>query len=343
MNCKRLNVALLLLCLTGLGAGKLTGTKGAVCQDFMCLGTGVVNQNGKCVRESTQESCNIPCGTTPKPGECGIAQPGAGYAGTSGKGGGQEINPAPSAPSSGTKSTRILNGMKGYTDMGDSAFLNFPPTMIGRWAQVPSVRSSPGYEMHMVCSPGHGGYSQLCDHFVIVYSCPPCQYENGGNIEALLLVKGFRPFRCGTSLDLDINVASHHHSLVVYHKTAAEGETDIVKAPKLLEFAFFAYSPATSDCSSYGNEGDCVGSIPGECAWNVNGGICERHLCPKPFRQHGPWQSQGKCNVCPHDASEDRFIPPVKTEAPNGFPPPPPTVDPGFPPPPPTAPPSGGR
>eukprot|EP01064_Diplonema_japonicum_P001265 TRINITY_DN107_c0_g1_i21.p1 TRINITY_DN107_c0_g1~~TRINITY_DN107_c0_g1_i21.p1 ORF type:complete len:337 (+),score=107.64 TRINITY_DN107_c0_g1_i21:52-1062(+) len=219
----------------------------------------------------------------------------------------QEINPAPSAPTSSTRTTRILEGMVGFNDMYDSGFYNFPPTMLGRYAQVPTVRTKAGYEMHMGCSAGQGGAGGYCDHFVVIYQCKPCEHADGGNIQAILLSKGFKPFRCGTYMDLDVFVESHHHNLIVFHKQTLQGNKDIIKAPELMEFTFFAFSPATTYCGAYTAEDLCWNSSPGECSWN--NGECERDLCPKPHKPHGPWTVQDKCRVCPHDPSEDRFIP----------------------------------
>eukprot|EP01064_Diplonema_japonicum_P001257 TRINITY_DN107_c0_g1_i14.p1 TRINITY_DN107_c0_g1~~TRINITY_DN107_c0_g1_i14.p1 ORF type:complete len:333 (+),score=109.88 TRINITY_DN107_c0_g1_i14:52-1050(+) len=218
-----------------------------------------------------------------------------------------QINPNPSAPSSSTRTTRIAEDMIGFDDMYDSGFYNFPPTMLGRHAQVPSVRTKEGYEMHMGCSAGQGGAGGYCDHFVVIYQCKPCEHADGGNIQAILLSKGFKPFRCGTYMDLDVFVESHHHNLIVFHKQTLQGNKDIIKAPELMEFTFFAFSPATTYCGAYTAEDLCWNSSPGECSWN--NGECERDLCPKPHKPHGPWTVQDKCRVCPHDPSEDRFIP----------------------------------
>eukprot|EP01064_Diplonema_japonicum_P001850 TRINITY_DN1122_c0_g1_i4.p1 TRINITY_DN1122_c0_g1~~TRINITY_DN1122_c0_g1_i4.p1 ORF type:complete len:340 (+),score=86.62 TRINITY_DN1122_c0_g1_i4:61-1080(+) len=314
----------------GVEGSDIVGTKGANCNEFACLGLAAVNDKaGRCVR-ADGTSCVIPCAgaPTPKQGEASCEASLASEGST------------PVVPSGATpRVTRLADGMKGYTDMDNSRFLNFPPTMIGRWAQVPTVRTKSGFEMHMTCSANQGGPHKMCDHFVVMYSCPPCEVADGGNLQANLLVQGFKPFRCGVALDLDVNEKSHLHSLVVYHRAAKEGETDVVKMTTDMEFTFFAYSAATADCSSYHDEGSCHTSIPGECAWTS--GVCERHLCPKMHKPNGPWPTVNKCRVCVHDPSEEKYLPALPPSGGNGFPPPPPlkpSPGSGFPPPPPLSP-----
>eukprot|EP01059_Diplonema_ambulator_P036281 TRINITY_DN8_c0_g4_i2.p1 TRINITY_DN8_c0_g4~~TRINITY_DN8_c0_g4_i2.p1 ORF type:complete len:355 (+),score=119.39 TRINITY_DN8_c0_g4_i2:81-1067(+) len=233
---------------------------------------------------------------------------GKGSGGNSNTGSGQVLFPQPSPASSGMRDTVVTNPMRGWMDMKDSEFNRFPRTVVGRKALVPSVRTEAGYKMILECTDGYGGMGGFCDHFVFLYSCPPCTFAEGGNLEASLLADGWVPHRCEAYFDFDINYASAEHPFVIYHKQTMQGNDDVIVPSELLEFVFYANTPATSYCPAHMDEAACTGNIPAECAWK--NGACEPHLCPRPFVPKGPFPKQ-RCQVCPHDASEERFLPPM--------------------------------
>lgn len=275
-----------------------------------CVGSHYAEEGGAsvCVKSETQKCWIEGCGDQGGLQKCDEREKDTAKA----AGGlvGHELNPDPSAPSSSMRSTKLFNGMRGWKDVKDARFYDFPETLVGRDALVPSVRTEANYDMILECVTGYGGVHALCDHYVFMYSCPPCEFADGGNLPAKLLADGWAPNRCQTYFDLDYTVDSAFHNIVIYHKQTQEGYEDSIQGTELLEFVFYANTPATSRCSAHEDEYACNANIPNECAWKD--GSCVSDLCPKPFKQRGPWEPKPKCQVCPFDPSEARFIPAIK-------------------------------
>eukprot|EP01059_Diplonema_ambulator_P014152 TRINITY_DN24_c0_g1_i4.p1 TRINITY_DN24_c0_g1~~TRINITY_DN24_c0_g1_i4.p1 ORF type:complete len:327 (+),score=123.51 TRINITY_DN24_c0_g1_i4:72-1052(+) len=299
------------------------------CDDSVCVGN-AVRSGDQCVRKgAVTTTCTIPgcyskdqrtamtgenwcllgyAGMTLKEQKSVVFSTGdTGDITTSGSG---SSLPTTTATSSLISST-IVNGMGGWDDIPESTFFNYPSSLIGRRAMVPSAYIKPYWIVEFECVKGYSGAGKMCDAFVFLYRCPPCTYQDGGNLAVDLLANGWTPYSCSVEFMLDKTVPTYHHKTMVYHKQVAEGAYEDVMPTALLELAWFASSPATSHCASYLNENDCENQLPGECEWDDTHGTCDRVLCPLPVKPHpqGPWQP--KCTVCIDD-ERAQYMPALK-------------------------------
>eukprot|EP01059_Diplonema_ambulator_P014151 TRINITY_DN24_c0_g1_i3.p2 TRINITY_DN24_c0_g1~~TRINITY_DN24_c0_g1_i3.p2 ORF type:complete len:317 (+),score=107.63 TRINITY_DN24_c0_g1_i3:75-1025(+) len=263
-------------------------------------------------------SCYIPAcfssGQTPSGTACTLKEPKAGTITVKEPadptmGGGSSL--PSTTPTSGMTSATLVQGMKGWQDIPASSLFHYPPSLIGRRGMIPSAYIKPYWTVEFDCPKGYSGEGKMCDAFVFLYRCPPCTYQDGGNLAVDLLANGWTPYSCSVEFMLDKTVPTYHHKTMVYHKQVAEGAYEDVMPTALLELAWFASSPATSHCASYLNENDCENQLPGECEWDDTHGTCDRVLCPLPVKPHpqGPWQP--KCTVCIDD-ERAQYMPALK-------------------------------
>eukprot|EP01059_Diplonema_ambulator_P014155 TRINITY_DN24_c0_g1_i7.p1 TRINITY_DN24_c0_g1~~TRINITY_DN24_c0_g1_i7.p1 ORF type:complete len:324 (+),score=100.77 TRINITY_DN24_c0_g1_i7:58-972(+) len=283
------------------------------CDGSVCLGS--LFTDGVCSRGGIlSDACYIPSCAGQLPNTQGV-RPCAVYktkvtmTGPTAAASGQSL--PSTTPTSSLKSERIVDNMKGWLDIPESTFFNYPSSLIGRRAMVPSAYIKPYWTVEFDCPKGYSGEGKMCDAFVFLYRCPPCTYQDGGNLAVDLLANGWTPYSCSVEFMLDKTVPTYHHKTMVYHKQVAEGAYEDVMPTALLELAWFASSPATSHCASYLNENDCENQLPGECEWDDTHGTCDRVLCPLPVKPHpqGPWQP--KCTVCIDD-ERAQYMPALK-------------------------------
>eukprot|EP01064_Diplonema_japonicum_P011125 TRINITY_DN183_c0_g1_i5.p1 TRINITY_DN183_c0_g1~~TRINITY_DN183_c0_g1_i5.p1 ORF type:complete len:385 (+),score=136.29 TRINITY_DN183_c0_g1_i5:73-1155(+) len=219
---------------------------------------------------------------------------------------------------------------EGWPDIPNSAFLNYPQSLVNRLGQIPNVYIDNTFEIRFACTSG--GADDKCDLFAFIYRCPPCTFSNGGDFTSKLLADGWEPYSCDVKFQLDQTVPTHEHSTLVYHRQMDKHdmrETDkwyTIKADSLLELSWFATSRATAHCSDHdGDEAMCMTDLPDECQWDAQTQSCNRVLCPaksqgpdrvhlpgpngNPSKPKGPWVQ--KCKVCV-DEERDMYMPNLK-------------------------------